>query len=514
MGQTSDGSPSPPEIPIDRTLRVRFTRDGTECEPPGPGAARRIEFRGVSGVEIVNARAGYSIMSTEDDHLMVDMNGDGFPDAAFVDQGTVKVKLNDGTGQFGAEQTWGDVALDGRYVDVPEWNTSSRTGTFPVDTMMKWTAPIDGAVTLTGQLRKVATGGDGIRASIWWDGLPGEVLWSESDQLAGNSTALCFPNANRVGCSGYPIRVPMQAGQSLYFLVDPRVDATADDVEWSPIVTYDAYDPALNRKEPTGQPIFKFSQAEDFRLNGRPEVAWIANATGQVTLSGYVRKSSTSDSIRVQLTKLTGTSRQVLASMDRPADAEGAVSLSVPSTTQVSVQSGDRLVLEVVSDAPIDPGRIEILNPRLTYDGNFCRERREGSPLCGNLQCASPGTDCHIVGDAVMMPDATISRAIEPSFPIPDLAKSGTTVSAIAPAASIHVGGSAACGGVHGGPGASGVLLVQGVNRLFSKEPVAFGSPVTLNLDLSVAQGDQISSRSFKRRLLQPGRGLQRVTLR
>ncbi|MBC8116429.1 MAG: PSD1 domain-containing protein [Candidatus Saccharimonas sp.] len=83
-------------------------------------------------------------------------------------------------------------------------------------TIRRWTAPREGIVTITGQLKHPSENGDGVR---------GRIISSRSG-LAGQWDA----KTNEVATSG--LKIAVQPGDTLDFLTDCRENVTSDSFEW------------------------------------------------------------------------------------------------------------------------------------------------------------------------------------------------------------------------------------------------------------------------------------------
>ncbi len=83
-------------------------------------------------------------------------------------------------------------------------------------TIRRWTSPRDGVVTVTGQLKHPSENGDGVR---------GRIISSRSG-LAGQWEA----KTNEAATNG--LKIAVQPGDTLDFLIDCRENVTSDSFEW------------------------------------------------------------------------------------------------------------------------------------------------------------------------------------------------------------------------------------------------------------------------------------------
>jgi RHS repeat-associated protein len=446
---------------------------------------------GVAG--IVGAGAGYSQTTAEDDHLLADIDGDGFADEVFVDNGQVSVRRNDGTGNFGPTTSWGEVALDDRSLDVAKWNGASRTGDYPVQTLTRWRAPFPGHVTLSGSITKVRPGGDGIKASIYFNA---ETTPRWQGSIDGATLTACTPSTTS-GCTGTtPLQFTVAGGDRLYFLVDPIANINADDIQWDPTFTYDQFAANPTSREPYGAPTYQFSEKSDMRLYGLPDITWVANANGTVQLTGVLQKQSISDDVVVQLQKSphATTPPAPTTLLTLPAASTGAFDLGAMNLT-FTVTKGDQYRLQVVADTMVDPQRAILENARLTYIGTFCRDTGKNKPqVCGPLQYQTQTgatvtklgvgdrpVSARIQGDTVTMDGAAVSRQMEPYFPRKELIPFAANAS-VAVSGTQHVAGTATVPvSLH----TSVTVLVQGVNRLYAKGTLSAGQSLPVSVDVT-----------------------------
>ena len=96
------------------------------------------------------------------------------------------------------------------------------------DAVLKWVAPKDGEVTISGEAKKAnLDGGDGIKVKILKNSVQ---LWPSSDWQF-----IAYDNA-----TGYAhnVTTSVNAGDAIYFIVNAVSTQSHDGVSWSPIIEY------------------------------------------------------------------------------------------------------------------------------------------------------------------------------------------------------------------------------------------------------------------------------------
>lgn len=444
-------------------------------------------------VGLISATASYTRTNTEDENLITDFNGDGLPDLLRVVDGTVRVRLNDGQNRFADETTLAGNPLD--LSDLVQTRSDrvqqAKSHAFLVDPLMRWVAPFDGTVDITGPVRREVAGGDGVRVQIFHnDG----ALPSWEHTIAAADTAECAPGPGN-GCGG-GLNLPVSAGDRLYFKVSSIDDTIRDDVRWNPTITYRKSSSELSLLEPYGRPMYRFSQAGDFRVAGRPAARWVASAKGVVHISGDAIPplGTLADDVRVRVvrTRNDGTEEVLVSGV---LDGSGATSPnSVPVNLSVPVEAAEDIRFVLESDVQIDPLTVG-WQPRVEYQ-EYCRSTPTDPPseVCGAVSCwlDLDGREfCTIAGDPV------------PDVPIPgDVIKQNPFVASstfewlprLETQTFMASGGTLNVSGTVGKPsGAPATVLVQGVNRLLYKEvldPSAISVPVSFSA--SASAGEQL----------------------
>jgi plastocyanin len=95
------------------------------------------------------------------------------------------------------------------------------------DSVVTWVAPRAGAVTITGNPRKVYVGGDGVQAKILRNTTQ---LWPASgwQLIAGSDTT---------GVT-HSLTITVAAGDNIRFVVNRNVSTASDETNWNPTIQY------------------------------------------------------------------------------------------------------------------------------------------------------------------------------------------------------------------------------------------------------------------------------------
>ena len=292
---------------------------------------------------------------SNDDHAVIDVNGDGRPDLVSTADG-FGVRVNDGS-SFNPRSNWGGFGGDGLSLSPPG-ESSEVLGGFPLaDALRQLRLPFAGHVYVNGAVQKKVTGGDGVTASIYQGG---SRVWSH--RFAADETAGCVPGPGD-SCSG-GLGLDVQAGQSLYFLADSIRETSGDALLWAPIVAYEGGDPQA--LEPWGARVYVFDAGADFSLAGYRGAAWSASASGTVRVVGPFVKQATADDVTVTVSRGHGGSEEPSFYSRTFGAAEVGSFDEIPT---LAVQGGDVLFLRVSSDTPINPTRVS-WTPSVTFEGD------------------------------------------------------------------------------------------------------------------------------------------------
>src|SRR5262249_31761702 len=109
--------------------------------------------------------------------------------------------------------------------------------------------------------------------------------------------------------------------------------------------------------DPAGAPLFRYNQADDFRLAGLPSAPWTATADGDVLVTACFTKSATPDDVVASAIHRRGSA--VLDQLELPVAADATGRICIPALQQaVSVQADDTISLQVTSSSQIDPAAV------------------------------------------------------------------------------------------------------------------------------------------------------------
>ena len=437
----------------------------------------------------VEGSVSYTRSRVRDDRLITDMNGDGFVDLVASTGGQVRVRLSTGRNSFEPiERTWGQLS------DVPTSNPdrNAKEQIVPADMLMRWIAPFSGTITMAGAVQRQLPGGgpfdDGVEGRIY----RGNTLLWQRVFLPGD-TSPCVPSAGN-GCDPAGLTFAVTGGDRLYFKASALNNQLNDELSWAPTITYQVAPADLALLEPTGSPIFRFSQADDFRLAGPPNPSWMASARGVVRISGAVTKDTTPDDITIEILKGT------VNALNRPVttplftevlDANAAVVRPLELT--VPVNQDDLIFFRVTARTPFDPARIS-WRPEVRYT-NLCRHPQTGAEVCGDLTCVpdvAGNQVCTIAGDPLPddpVPLAALTANPDVFYSVPQYLPGPPTQTFIVPPGG---GGLATFTGRFGFRG-PGTVIAQGVNRRLFSQSVGPGiGNIATNFTAEVTEGEQL----------------------
>ena len=446
---------------LGRTDRSGFTVDGG------------LNIGGIAGVA-----ASYSRSTAEDTRIIADVNGDGFTDLVAADGGQVTVRLGDGRNHYGPPQVLGQLSLDDIVFGNQQRRDAADQTLHRIDPLVRWTAPFAGTVAVGGAIQKLFNAGPGVIARIYFNG---GLIWSRTLTDAQP----CEPAPGN-GCGG-GLALTVAAGDRIITQLEAVGAPVVEDVAWDPTVSYQV-DPSLSGlREPFGAPIYRFSEADDFRLAGQPSVPWAATSNGTVAIAGTVSKSPTSDDVTVQVVKRDSNDQnpQILFSQTLDAASSG----TLPVAFQASVLSGETLTFQVVSDTTIDPALVP-WDPSVTYT-TYCRSDRNQQLVCGAVSCSFDAqgrpVSCQIANDPfpeLPIPGEIIAQDAQVFYPTFQLLPAAPTATVLASGA-VTIDG-AFTKGVTAAPV---VVEVQGINRLHFKRVFAAAETGTVPIALSPTLG-------------------------
>jgi RHS repeat-associated protein len=440
---------------------------------------------GISALDgLFGANAGYSQHTAEDDQVLIDMNGDGFPDIVSNNGGAVTVNLNNGSPQtFGPAQPWNGYSLSGvSFTRQDRFSAAAQGGAFfPADPLIRWVAPFPGTVAVNETFQKLKAGGDGVRVDVFFN--------NES-----TPRATCAFGPNDLAPCPQMLNLTVIAGDRLYTKTTSLTDPTFDDLSASMVVSYTTDPSVASQVEPYGAPIYTFNQKNDFRMAGRPSLPWSASAKGTVSVQPCFTKASTPDNLRVSVIQNDSLKNGggILQRIDFSAAATDTGTFCIPQLQQpLSVDIDQTLAFQVTSDAQIDPASVS-WPVTVTYS-NYCRiDPSTQNPVCAAPVCAS--------GQCTIGPSDPLA-----SFPIPQglvqamgdvfypafvwtSATPSPTASYVVPVS----GTTPITWNVSAGSNRL-VVLVQGVNKLLAKQILDPSNPTaSISISPSLQAGEQI----------------------
>ena len=201
----------------------------------------------------------YNWSHTEENQTVADIDGDGRPDLLTLSGGVIQAQRNNGSG-FDPAKSWDGFTLAA--LDLSNPSEASTIGqTLPLsDTLVTWTAPMTGTVSISGPVQKLANGGpqdDGVTLSIYKNTGPNPgdptniattLLWTTT--LGPTNLTPCLPGnqvngAQPAGSCNGPFTVDVAPGDVISFLSDSIgvlsdsiANTDGDDVAWSPHISY------------------------------------------------------------------------------------------------------------------------------------------------------------------------------------------------------------------------------------------------------------------------------------
>jgi RHS repeat-associated protein len=339
----------------------------------------------ISAFDVLGAGVSYSRHSTEDDAVLADMEGDGFPDIVRIDASGVHVRRNTGLRSFAAaETTWGGRSLTGLQFTHPERSAQAKAqgAFFPADPLIRWVAPFTGTVKIDTSLHKAQAGGDGVAASLFFN-TESAPRWTCS--FAPNDLSTCAQT----------LTLPVTAGDRVYTKVTALEDPSFDDLVSSIKVTYQTVgavtiDAAkLAEVEPYGAPAYQFVEEDDFRLAGLPEATWPVSADGELQIASCFDKiATTADNLSAAVVLRTNDHVDHEYLLDSISGAATGTFCVPGLDAPIDVKADQTVAFEIRSDAQIDPKAIA-WNAGAAYQSYCRRDPTTGVPTCAAPVCAA-----------------------------------------------------------------------------------------------------------------------------
>ena len=447
---------------------------------------------GINALGLFGASVAYSQHTAEDDVVLTDMNGDGFPDVVSNSGGQINVQLNNmgvtGHPGFLAPQQWNGYSLSGvKFTRPDRWSQANQAGGFfGAEPLVRWVAPFSGTVTANASFTKDTAGGDGVQVDTF---VNNEGLPRTSCSIGASDLSPCTQS----------LPLTVQAGDRIYTKVNPLNDPSDDELQTTMTVTYSVDPSVASQVEPYGAPIYTFDRGADFRLAGLPQLPWTASADGMVQVQGCINKASTADDVRVIVTQNDvpssgGGLGTVVQTFEFDAASSDTGTLCIPALSQpINIKTNQTLSFEVKSDAQIDPNTVS-WNAGISYT-SYCRVDPNSSTH--NAVCAAPmcnGGFCTI-GPTDPLAD----------FPFPSgLAQAQTHVyyhalawTSVTPAPTatyaVPTAGTSPITWNVSTPTGPLVVLVQGVNQLLAKKSIGpSGGSAAIQISPTLQAGQQI----------------------
>ena len=257
------------------------------------------------------ASSGYAVgKTTEESKTQVylhDFNSDGLVDVAV--NGTVYFNHSDGKSVFFSPSSsgtdnpivGGDCAMDSTFLVDYKVLRDSLERQYPLhDAVRLWRAPFEGTVTVTGDVFKPSSEGDGVSLSVQHGD---RVIW-KNDRFMGGT-----------------LRIPamdleVKPGDFLLFRCGAIYSGAGDAIDWHPHVRY------VSLPVPTyaGEALTDYDSEAD-ALMGEASTAPLS-IDGKVSFEGAYAKGRTSDDIMLSVVRTDKAGVQVLVdSLLLPADS-------------------------------------------------------------------------------------------------------------------------------------------------------------------------------------------------
>lgn len=252
-------------------------------------------------------------------------------------------------------------------------NTSPR-----IDTVRRWIAPHRGIVRISGAVSLVAPNdyvGDGVQVSIESGGTQ---RWATTlDKAASGASPT--------------VDVDVAAGQAIYFRNHVIANASGDQVTWDPTITYTHVgEPPPGAVPPTAAPDANgrdqlvYTASQDFTLFGRTGARTPLDQPGPLTVNVSVTTApgGLSDDLRVVVrhgrgsdddnditNNLKSTTTVLTVPQLTAGTATGATTFTVeaperapavPPATEGPITATDWVMVDVVSDSPVDPTKFSV----------------------------------------------------------------------------------------------------------------------------------------------------------
>ncbi|MEK7991226.1 MAG: SpvB/TcaC N-terminal domain-containing protein, partial [Thiotrichaceae bacterium] len=325
------------------------------------------------GAELyMGASVGFNIAGTfsKTSVFFTEVNGDGLPD--IVDNGRVLFNHIDADGHPYFSSNAGDTPYP---IGQSAVNTADLLQNSEVlkqefaknnpllDTVRRWTAPYDGQIEISGDATLVAPTAvegseDGVKVSIQHNETS---LWTT--EIAANDHVTKEPSLSAL---------TVKKGDAIYFRVQSQFDATNDNVQWNPEITYlncelpaETTDPLITSTTPqldaNGLNQCRFNATDDFVLSGYHIMHINMPVDGQIQITGVLEKTAiTTDDVSLQIVQNNEIVYEQLLTWQQID--------TIDLAEKIDVIKQDKLELRVKIDSPIDLSKLKWSQaPKLTY---------------------------------------------------------------------------------------------------------------------------------------------------
>jgi RHS repeat-associated protein len=311
------------------------------------------------------------------DGYFADSNGDGLPD--FVSGGVVLFNHLDPSGNPTFESTSAHTPVPVAEStttlqptkEITDLQNQWRQQSPLQDSVLRWVAPFDGTVAVNAPAtldppQPPPYSGDGVGLAIQHNATQ---VWPTT-----GSARLSTPGAT-VNPSGVDA-IKVVKGDRIYFRVQSIDDGAADQVRWSPQISYTSFQ-APPPTDENGLSQIVYRQSQEFTLAGRPHTLGIAPLAGTLRFEGTLTKPrTTSDDVTVQVLKngvvvfsqvVTATTTTSggpisMATQDpaaNPGTQHPDIAVAAPTTVNGKTKA-DNLEVRIAADSPIDPTAVQL----------------------------------------------------------------------------------------------------------------------------------------------------------
>ena len=308
-----------------------------------------------AAVSLAGGSLGVSYSHTTDQDktkiYLYDFNCDGLTD--IVVNGIVYFNhIVDGKPRFSTSSsaTGNQIIGNGAAIDsifIPDYAAvrDSLENEFPLtDAVRLWRAPFAGTVRINSVITLPDNNGDGIIYSIQHENT---VLLKDS-LLQGGSRKSDLPRT-------------VTKGDRIFFRLQSRYSGEYDQVEWSPVITYNSFSAGADAY--LGTDLKTYDSHEDF-VEGEFSEA-VLDRPGNVTIVAPYTKERTTDDVTLRVTRNSTYGKTQLASIYLPADT--VVNDVYTYTEYVAETDSVTVSFEMTATSPIDWKKIT-WSPICKYD--------------------------------------------------------------------------------------------------------------------------------------------------